>query len=386
MIRSVDAEGTGRLPPEQSVTTSLTRFHVAGFRSLRSVTLEPTPVTVLIGPNGAGKSNLLWALEMTRMLAFESLQRFVGERGGASFLMHYGPRRTAAVDLALAFRGEGGEHAYEARLGYGADESLLFLSERAGHREKGADPWHWTSFGAGHRESALAREAEKDLAVKTVQGLLRQINFYHFHDTSGRSPLRTRSYADTSGAYLRSDGSNLPAFLLGLKESPAPADHHAWQRIQGLIRRVAPFLRELAPTSDRRGAMLEWVDDQGEVFGPAHLSDGTLRAIALLAALGQPDATMPLVSCIDEPELGLHPAALSLLCGLMASVSSHRQVIVSTQSPAVLDQFEPGHVVVAERVDGATQLTRLNETDLASWLEDYSLSELYDKNVLGGRP
>lgn len=135
-----------------------------------------------------------------------------------------------------------------------------------------------------------------------------------------------------------------------------------------------------------RGVRLDWVDDRGETFGPAHLSDGTLRAIALLTALGQPTALLPILSVIDEPELGLHPAALTMLCALIKSVAAHRQVIVSTQSPAVLDEFAPEDVVVAERKDGATSLHRLDPKELASWLDDYSLSELYDKNVLGGRP
>jgi predicted ATPase len=364
----------------------LNKIHVAGFRSLRDVNLDIGPVTVLIGPNGSGKSNLLWALEMVRMLAFESLQLFVGERGGASYLMHYGPQQTAAVDLALEFTSQGGDNAYEARLGYGADESLLFLSERAGFRKTSEQPWRWKEFGAGHRESKLREAAESDITAKTVRWLLRQINFYHFHDTSRRSPLRTRPFADTSGDYLRSDGSNLPVFLLGLQESSDEGAQAAWRLIEALFRRVAPFITKLTPTQDRLGTKLEWVDDKGATFGPAHLSDGTLRALALVAALGQPEATLPIVSCIDEPELGLHPAALGILCGLISSVATRRQVIVSTQSPVLLDYFEPREVVVVERLNSATAFRRLDETQLAGWLEEYSLSELYDKNVLGGRP
>lgn len=365
---------------------SLTRFRVAGFRSLRDVTIEPTPVTVLIGPNGAGKSNLLWALEMVRMLAFEALQLFVGERGGATFLMHYGPQTTASIDLALEFKSSNGESAYEARLGYGADESLIFLLERAGFRPSDDQPWHWTDFGAGHRESRLREKAETDITARTVRRWLRQLNFYHFHDTSRRSALRTRSFADTAADYLRSDGSNLPAFLHALQQAEDVAGKAAWRRIEGSLRRVAPFITALRPAEDRSGTRLEWVDERGATFGPAHLSDGTLRALALIAALGQPESGLPLVSCIDEPELGLHPAALEVLCGLMSSVAERRQVIVSTQSPAVLDHFEPRHVIVTERQDAATVLRRLDEERLASWLEDYRLSELYDKNVLGGRP
>jgi predicted ATPase len=335
----------------------LKRIRIAGFRSLKEVELELTPVTVLIGPNGAGKSNVLWALEMVRMLAFEGLQLFVSERGGATYLMHYGPKQTVAIELSLEFETEAGALAYEAKLGYGADESLVFLSERTGLRTVEADPWQWTSLGAGHRESNL--KTVGDPAAVQVRALLRQIHFYHFHDTSRRSPLRTLSYADAGGDYLRSDGSNLPAFLLALRDSTEPASQASWKRIEGTLRRITPFISSLNPVEDRLSIRLEWHDDQGAVFGPAHLSDGTLRALALVAALAQPDREMPLVSCIDEPELGLHPAALDILCSLISSVSAHRQILVSTQSPIVLDHCEPSQIVVAERVNGSTHVTRV---------------------------
>lgn len=364
----------------------LTRIQVQGFRSLRNVSLDLSQVTVLIGPNGAGKSNLLWALEMVRLLAYGGLQTFVGERGGASFLMHYGPRQTAAIELVLEFESSGRGNAYWARLGYGADESLIFLAELAGFRRGPSEAWQWTQMGAGHRESQLKEFSQNDTTARTVYWLLKQINFYHFHDTSRRSPLRTRPFADLTGKFLRSDGSNLPNFLLALRESRDSAAQASWRRIEGALKRVAPFIASLEPNEDRHGVKLEWVDDQGATFGPAHLSDGTLRALALISCLWQPEENLPLVSCIDEPELGLHPAALGLLCGLISSVSTRHQVIVSTQSPVILDHFQPQDVVVTERVEGSSCFRRLSAEDLASWLVDYRLSELYDKNLLGGRP
>jgi predicted ATPase len=172
-----------------------------------------------------------------------------------------------------------------------------------------------------------------------------------------------------------------------LRGSTSESERAAWRLIEGTVRLIAPFIKELAPREDAHGAVrLEWVDDQNAKFGPAHLSDGTLRAIALIAALGQPGSTLPVLSCIDEPELGLHPAAITKLCALIARVGARSQVIVSTQSPDILDHFEPRDVVVTERHGGATVFKRLDEAALAAWLEDYSLSELYDKNVLGGRP
>jgi predicted ATPase len=353
---------------------------------LRDVDLRLTPVTLLIGPNGAGKSNVLWALEMVRMLAFDSLQLFVSERGGATFLMHYGPKETAAIDISLEFVTDGGENAYEARLAYGADESLLFVVERAGHRKIGASSWTWTDLGVGHRESQLHARSWEDRTAKVVLWLLRRINFYHFHDTSLRAPLRTRNFADTSATYLRSDGSNLAVFLAGLRDSDKPEDRASFERIVSHVQSVAPFIRALNPVEDRRGVTLEWTDDRGYPFGPAHLSDGTLRAIALLTALEQPLADRPIVSCIDEPELGFHPAAIDLFGGVVRSVAVDRQVVLSTQSLKVLDQFDASSVVVAERQAGETILRRPDPSQLASWLSEFRLSEVYESNLLGGRP
>lgn len=241
----------------------LARLRIAGFRSLRDVTLEPEPLTVLIGPNGGGKSNVLWALELLRMLAYGSLQLFVREHGGASSLMHYGPQTTASIDIEVELHAEGCENDYFLRLGYGADESLVFLQERVGCRQFGARQWSWTDLGSGHRESRLVEQGEADTAARTVLGWLRRINFHHFHDTPRRSPLRTCSYADTSGGYLQSDGSNLPAFLYGLKSSGNPDEKAAWRRISGALRLVAPLVRELRPTQTRLGFALEWVDERG---------------------------------------------------------------------------------------------------------------------------
>jgi predicted ATPase len=365
----------------------LTHVRVTGYRSLRDARLDLGPVTVLIGPNGAGKSNLLDALFMVRRIAQGRLQHFVSQRGGASYLLHYGPKQTPSLDIRLELSSDEARYAYEARLEYGADESLWFAEERVESRGRPDDPWQSHAMGSGHRESRLAHEAERHALPQTVLGLLLQLKFYHFHDTSTTSPLRTLARAEDD-LDVWSDGGNLAAYLLALRDSREEGDQAAWRRIQGLVHRVAPFVREIRPELpfDKRGVRLSWIDDRGEKFGPAHLSDGTLRAIALLTALGQPAERLPILSSIDEPELGLHPSAIHVLCALIKSVAVNRQVLLATQSPALLDEFAPEDVVVTERVDGATELRRLDPKALESWLEDYSLSELYDKNVLGGRP
>lgn len=187
--------------------------------------------------------------------------------------------------------------------------------------------------------------------------------------------------------FLRSDGSNLAAYLARLEQSDVEADQKAWRRINEFIRRVAPSVKALCPTPTNGDAVrLDWIDDQDERFGAHQLSDGTLRAIALITALAQPTDKLPKFISIDEPELGLHPAAIRLLAELVRSVSRHTQVLFATQSTAFLDYFDPEEVVVVERSAGASSFRRLEPAALVGWLDDYSLSEIFDKGVIGGRP
>jgi predicted ATPase len=140
---------------------------------------------------------------------------------------------------------------------------------------------------------------------------------------------------------------------------------------------------ELDPTK----IQLRWKERNREFdFGPHLLSDGTLRAMALITLLLQPENDLPSVIIIDEPELGLHPYAISVLAGLLRMASSHSQIMVATESPTFLDQFTPEEVVVTERCEGESVFRRLSHEGLRSWLEDYCLSDLWAKNVIGGRP
>ena len=371
---------------------AITRIHIEGFRSLKKIDLIPQRVTVLIGANGSGKSNLLSALRMVALMRTRSLGRFVGEAGGASSLLHYGPKTTKEISISLEFRDETKENTYSARLGFAAADTLLYLDEIVGYRANQGSSFKMDLLGSGHKESRLEDAADAgNITARTVRWWLSKINFFHFHDTSMESPLR-RNARQEDTAYLRSDGSNLAAYLRSLETSTAPARQAAWRRILQLIRRVAPYIKSLQPTlvdpahPEQSTVRLDWIDERDQLFGAHHLSDGTLRCIALFTALGQPVESLPAFITIDEPELGLHPAALEILAGLVRSASVHAQVLLATQSPALLDLFETEDVVVAERPDGATKCERLEPDKLTSWLEDYSLSELYDKNVLGGQP
>ncbi len=382
---------------------TLRHLSASGFRSLRDVRLRDLPrCGVLIGANGSGKSNFLALLQMVAHVGSHSLSRYVGQSGGARSQLFRGTTVSRAIHVCAEFENERDWVAYDVELRPAPKDRLVFENERAGRRTAAAQDYEWISLGSGHFESGLTRERSAHPVVRGVSHALRHLSYFHVHDTSPTSPMRSASRV-RDARYLRSDGSNLAAYIHALKTSPDAEFAAAWRRIIGLVRRIAPFVKDLSPAplhptpttlpaeldeaeEPSESVLLDWIDDCDQVFGSSHLSDGTLRAIALVTALAQPTSRRPRVIAIDEPELGLHPAALNVLSELMRSVSATSQVIVATQSPALLDHFMPDETIVTERVDGATDFRRLDSGELAAWLGEYTLSELFDKNVLGGRP
>ncbi len=375
-------------------TFQLERITVAGFRSLRELTLELTPITVLVGANGAGKSNLLQVLRMVQLIRTQSLRRFVGEQGGASALLHYGASTTRELEFELTFIDGQTTCEYAAFLGFAAGDSFIFRDELVSIRP--ADPTSRleVSMGAGHTESLLPSRLSNntnDHPAPTVNTALAGVTYYHFHDTSPTSPLRQNS-TQADNRFLRSDGSNLAAFLHRLRTSVDDEVRRSWALITSVIHRIAPFIKELQPdlvipeNPNGSPVHLYWLDERDRRCSSSDFSDGTLRAIALVAALAQPSSTLPTFMSIDEPELGLHPLAIGLIASLVRSISPRCRVMLSTQSSALMDYFEPNEIVVVERSKGESTFRRLSSEDLHEWLNDYTLSQLYDKNLLGGRP
>ena len=185
---------------------------------------------------------------------------------------------------------------------------------------------------------------------------------------------------------LRHDASNLAAVLFYLQEKHADS----YSLIRRTVQRVAPFFDDfqLAPLKLKPDDIkIEWRHrSSDQYFDASSLSDGTLRFIALATLFLQPEEDRPSIFLVDEPELGLHPYAIEILASLIKQASVRTQVIVSTQSSLLLDHCLPEDVLVANRVDDATQITRPDPAQLAAWLEEYSLAQLWEKNELEGRP
>ncbi len=357
-----------------------------GFKTIRELDdFRPRPLTVLIGPNGAGKSNFISFFRMMSwMLADPShLRLHVAQQGGASKLLHDGPSITREIEAELTIQTEKGENQYAFRMVFAAGDTLIFADERYRFSSKGIPGVpHWRETGAGHHVPQLLTMSDKDTTARVILGILRRIILYQFHNTSAAARIRNK-WRVSDNRFLKEDGGNIAPVLYRLREQ----DSQCYRRIVDTVRLVLPFFSDFELEPDQGYLLLAWRERNSDrVFDASQASDGMLRVVALVMLLLQPEESLPDVLILDEPELGLHPYAITVIGGLIRAVSTKAQVIVATQSATLVDCFEPEDIVVVERKGRESVFRQLGTEALGEWLEHYSLSELWEKNVLGGRP
>jgi predicted ATPase len=376
------------------MTVALSSVRIAGLTSIDDLTLDlTTPVTVLIGSNGAGKSNVVGALDLLGRIIDHQLQSYVAQRGGFSNLLHRSPRRGRSVDqVHLEVRGDDDQAdivGYQATVGSArGDEAIVYetIYEMPSTRGEASEQQRDSISLGNARESRLQITAdestslEADLAQRLLP-LLTGCRVFHFHDTSSDAPVKRR-VDDADNLTLAPDARNIAPLLARLgKEAPA-----LYRRIVRTVQSVAPFFEDFVLEPESGRLRLRWREKGlGYVFSADELSDGTLRFICLATLLLQPDRPSTVV--LDEPELGLHPFAINQLAGLIRSASSDGgKIVLATQSVTLLGHFEPTELAVVERGTSGTTVSRLDVDALADWLAEYSVGELWEKNVLGGRP
>ena len=358
---------------------------IRGFRSIKEMDLELGPINVCIGANGAGKSNFIAFFKLLNELMGGRLQHYVATTGRATANLHFGPRVTPQLEAELKFEADQGINTYAMRLFHAAGDSLIFDEESLEFHSTDHDTPQQRSLGVGHQEARVKEFVEDEPLLNTLRNFLNHCRVYHFHDTSPTARIRQYCYLGDD-RWMMPDAANLAAILYRLRSE----NDVVYRRIVRNVRQVAPFFVDfdLEPTGPhRKDLILNWRHRQSDLlFGPHQFSDGTLRAICLIVLLQQPSDDLPYLIVVDEPELGLHPYALNLIASLLQAVSEHAQVLISTQSSTFVDSFDPEDIVVVERVDEATTFERPRPGMLEAWLEDYSLGEIWEKNVIGGGP
>lgn len=367
---------------------------IQGFRSVRHAErLKLGRINVLVGANGSGKSNLFHALALLQAVSRGHLQRYVRRSGGAEWLLHFGAEETDRIAIEVACADSGIKARYRVELAPGGDDTLHVRGEQMHSAEPGGPgpsrmPPVW-SENPDRRESGLfaSPAAERPAGAEQLREHLSGWSLYHFNNAGPRSPLRSASQLHDNRA-LRPDGSNLAAFLYLLR-----AKHESsYRSVLRAVQLIAPFFEDFAlePEEQNKETLrFEWKPVGSDaVFGADALSDASFRFIALATLLLQPEKLRPSAILVDEPELGLHPAAITLLASLIRQASVKAQIILATQSSLLLDHFLPEDVLVADRVNGKTRFTRCADDAerLKPWLEDYSLGQLWQMNEIGGRP
>ena len=369
-------------------------IRIEGFRSLADIRLTNLGrVAVLIGSNGSGKSNFIRFFEMLSwMIRSRRLSEFVARNGGADDQLFSGSSQTLRIKATVSLRTEAGLNEYRFALSHAHPDRLLFTEEAFRFSRQGYPseaPWQYLESGnseaniVGAAQSTTALQDVNPQTASVIVKLLRNCSVYQFHDTSDSSSFKTRWDAEDSD-FLRSHGGNLAAVLYRLERY----DLERFERVCSCIARVLPTFDRFSIEESFGRVLLRWkAKGSDKTYGPHLTSDGSLRFFALVTLLNLPPAMLPDVLLLDEPELGLHPAAIALVGGMINSVASERQVIVATQSPLLVNAFNLEEIVVFEHKDDRTECKQFASAEYRRWLEDgYNSGDLWWKNLLGGYP
>lgn len=364
------------------------RVTVRGYKSIEVLEdFKLGPMNVLIGPNGAGKSNFLSVFQLLAALVKGNLQTFVAKAGGPDALLYGTRKRTDKIDIEIYFRPNRDDvkNGYRITLEPTQDNRLIFTREETWIRgERTSVEGTATSLGVAHAEAKMPEQTRKYNVGYYVSQAMQSWKQYHFHDTSDEARVK-QPQKRNDNLVLKPAAENLAPYLAMLKREY----REYFERIVRTIQLVAPFFGGFLTREDAREFIeVEWFEksDPDTPHRAHSLSDGTLRFICLTTLLLQPPHLQPDTIIIDEPELGLHPFAISILAEMLKQVAENTQVLLSTQSVELLNAFDPSSIIVTERNGGATTFQRLNTTELDGWLADYSLGELWQRNILGGRP
>jgi len=363
-----------------AVKKKIDKLTIRGFKSIKLLDKFPLgDINILIGANGVGKSNFISYFSMLAEMVDGRLQVWVRKQGGANRIFTYGVNNTKQISSAIYF----GKNAYGFMLQPTDDGGVVFVNEAMFYtvNEKRED------ISKGHIESLLKKKYKENYSYITgyVYPAVASWRVFHFHDTSNTSQMKQEQGLQNS-QYLYGDASNIAPYLYKLYQQ----ENSVYQQIRDVVQLAIPFfddfvLEPRALSSGEQVIRLAWRQTDSEyVFDVSQLSDGSLRFICLATALLQPDP--PTTIIIDEPELGLHPYAITLLGALVRAASTQMQIILSTQSVPLLNEFELEDLIIVEREDSVSTFKRLDSKDFELWLADYTIGELWEKNVLGGIP
>lgn len=388
-------------------------------RGLLSFGWEPVTVplrrlNVLIGPNASGKSNLIEALTLLSALR-GNFKQLVNDRGGAREWLHKGPGGDGLAELEVELSDAGWKKPLRYSVTLQREEQQLGITREAlttrdphlgaapfifathvndtclyrqfldrqmqgEERDSTYGQYRWQRLLMGSSASFVSLNWLNDSPdLQNAAEALSATEVYSGWESGPESPLREPQKSGESAAVLDPSGRNLALVLARLKREQA-----TWQPLLAAFSCVYEQVRDIV-IDPLGGNLLQIEIDEGGYRVPAsRLSDGTLRWLFLSALLCDPQA--PRLICLDEPELGLHPDLIHKLAELLRTASERTQIIVTTHSVELIDEFSasPEDVIVCERPFGPTVMRHLEREPLAAWLEDYKLGHAWRAGAIGG--
>lgn len=367
--------------------TKISNLTIKGFKSIKElIEFKPNSINLLIGSNGAGKSNFIAFFRLLSWMVNSDgkLQEHIAFLGGANAILFEGAEITKEMEGYFEIETKIGWNEYKFRLFFAAGDTLIFADESARFSSK---KYHernnkWLDYGAGQKEAKIINFENSDRTASTITNILRKVIVYQFHNTAYSARIRSKWNVDDS-RWLKEDGANLASFLFRLKNT----EFDYYFKIIKHIRLVIPFFDDFVHENEYGKILLRWKEKNSDkIFNASQASDGMLRTIALISLLAQPEKDLPGVMFIDEPELGLHPYAIDMVSALLKTASRFSQIFVATQSAALVNNFSPEDIIVIDRKSRYSEFKRLNSALLTQWLEEYTIAELWEKNIIGGRP
>lgn len=365
----------------------ITRVRIRNYKSIASCDVRLGPLTILVGPNGSGKSNFLDALAFLSRAVATTPAEAIESRGGLPEILRRVPDPAESFSIAIdaTIPAESPQFpridvSYEFVIGLPRQlgtrdfevireacelrsdgQVWLFRVERGKAEIESPGQRAGVAFYEPDRLYLLVAAGQSPFAP--VFARLRAMPFFNFAPEVIRPPQ-----SPTTGATLGLRGEHLGDVLAALN-----ADGREYkQRIDAYLRAIVPGC--VGVDAQHIGQYMSFsmrahAGSGGKMvtFGPRAMSEGTIRAAALLAALFQPwalDGRIRLVG-IEEPELALHPSAAGILFGALDEASEHVQVIAVSHSADLLDR-EDLNVSAIRAVTMQDGLTVIGEVDDAS--------------------
>jgi predicted ATPase len=384
-------------------STFLTRVLLENYKSIARCDVSLSPLTFLVGPNGSGKSNFLDALRFVADALRTALDRTIRDRGGIKEVRRRSSIHPTHFGVRLEFALPAGQRGfYSFRIGALREagyevqrEECLITSPEA----LGPDAHYRVEHGTVVSTSVpVAPAASTDrLYLVNASGLPEFRPIYELLSNMGFYNLKPDEIRDLQppdvGEILSRDGGNIASVLGQLTTRNLMAK----ERIEEYLGKVVSGIETVDARSIGSKETLEFRQQMEGSEHPlrflaANMSDGTLRAVGILVALFQTSngqrARVPLVA-IEEPEVALHPAAAGILLDALIDASQHTQVLVTSHSPDLLDNYRVSadSILAVVANGGITSIAPLDEVGRSVFRDRlYTPGELLKLNQLSPDP